>query len=348
MTSLHEINKHHIAELDAAGLERHLEALAEVLHDCVQHGASVGFVLPYTLAEARSFWQGVLAQWQGGLRRLFVLYDGDGGEHVQGDPVVLGTAQLVLTPLANGSHRAEVSKVLVHSRARRRGCGRALMLAAEDCARALGLSLLVLDTRSGDAGEHLYGTLGFQAAGRIPGYARASDGGFDATTYMYKHLAPLPEPHARMTVAAEDPTTADAAALMSELSATLALITGDSGNSSFQVEDVLGAAACFSVARDRMGIALGCGAFRPLQDGVAEVKRMLSRPGNPGTGSAILAFLEARARQMGYRELWLETRIVNTRAVQFYEARGYRRRENFGKYAGNPAAICFEKSLLDC
>ena len=344
MNSCNEINRHHIAELDVAGLARHLDALAEVLHDCVQHGASVGFVLPYALAEARSFWQGILAQWHGGMRRLFVVVDGDCGEH--DDPAVLGTVQLVMTPLTNGSHRAEVSKMLVHSTARRRGCGRALMLAAEACAREQGISLLVLDTRSGDAGEHLYGTLGFQAAGSIPGYARASDGGFDATTYMYKHLAALPEPHARLTVAAEDPASPDAAALMNELSATLALITGDDGRSSFQVEDVVGTAACFAIARDRMGIAIGCGAFRPLQDGIAEVKRMVSRPGNPGTGSAILAFLEKRARQLGYRELWLETRLVNTRAVRFYEARGYRRRENFGKYVGNPAAICFEKSLL--
>jgi len=346
MNSPHEIDKHHIVELDAAGLARHLDALAEILHDCVQHGASVGFVLPYTLEQARSFWQGILAQWHGSLRRLFVLYDGDGRD-VDGDPAVLGTVQLVMTPLANGSHRAEVSKMLVHSRARRRGCGRALMLAAETRARELGLSLLVLDTRSGDAGEHLYGMLGFQAAGRIPGYARASDGGFDATTYMYKHLAPLPEPQARLTVAAEDPTASDAAALMSELSAALALITGDSGRASFQVEDVQGHASCFAVARDRMGIALGCGAFRPLQDGVAEVKRMYSRPGKSGIGSAILAFLEAYAGQLGYRELWLETRLVNARAIHFYESRGYRRRENFGKYAGNPAAVCFEKSLLD-
>ena len=170
-----------------------------------------------------------------------------------------------------------------------------------------------------------------------------------AVTRSYSARAgAVTRPHSARAAALTRTYSADAAALMNELSATLALITGDSGRSSFQVEDVLREGACFAVARDRMGIALGCGAFRPLQDGVAEVKRMLSRPGNPGTGSAILAFLEARARQMGYRELWLETRLVNKRAVQFYEARGYRRRENFGKYAGNSAAVCFEKSLLDC
>ncbi|HEX8956051.1 MAG TPA: GNAT family N-acetyltransferase, partial [Burkholderiaceae bacterium] len=244
-----------------------------------------------------------------------------------------------------GSHRAEVSKMLVHSSMRRRGCGRALMLAIEACAREEGKTLLVLDTRSGDAGERLYGTLGFQLAGRLPGFARASDGGYDATSYMYKHLAPLPEPLARVTVSAESPLSADATALLDELSATLALITGDNGRASFDLADVQGDRACFAIARDRMGMAVGCGAIRPLQDGVAELKRMLARPGHAGVGHAVLAFLEAEARRLGYRELWLETRLVNARAVRFYEKHGYRRRENFGRYVGNTLAACFGKTL---
>jgi GNAT superfamily N-acetyltransferase len=311
--------------------------LAEVLLDCVQHGASVGFVLPYTLEEARRFWQNILAQWEPGARRLLVLRDEKGA--------IAGTVQLLLKALDNGSHRAEVSKMLVHSRMRRRGCGRALMAAIEACAREEGKTLLVLDTRSGDSGEHLYGTLGFQLVGRLPGFARASDGGYDATSYMYKQLAPLPEPAGRIAVAAESPATADAAALMKELSATLALITGDSGEASFDVADVQGAAACFAVARDRMGIAVGCGAFRPLQDGVAEIKRMLARPGHVGVGHAVLAFLEDEARRLGYRELWLETRLINFRAVRFYEKNGYKKRENYGNYFHNSQAVCFEKQL---
>ena len=328
---------HDIVELDAAGLARHIDELAEVLQDCVQHGASVGFVLPFTLDEAKRFWRNILAQWDPGARRLLILRDEEGA--------VAGTVQLLLKALDNGSHRAEVSKMLVHSRMRRRGCGRALMAAIEACAREEGKTLLVLDTRSGDAGEHLYGLLGFQLAGRLPGFARASDGGYDATSYMYKHLAPLPEPVGRIEVARGNPASADATALMHELSTTLALITGDSGKASFFVADVQGEAACFAIARDRMGIAIGCGAFRPLQEGVAEIKRMYVRPGHAGVGRAVLAFLEAEARRLGYRELWLETRLVNARAVRFYEKNGYRRRENFGKYFGNSLAICFEKAI---
>lgn len=331
------VSSRDIAELDAAGLAEHIEALAEILHDCVLHGASVGFVLPFTLEEARRFWQGILVQWEPGARRLLVLRDERGA--------VVGTVQLLLKALDNGSHRAEVSKMLVHSSMRRRGCGRVLMQAAEACAREEGRTLLVLDTRSGDAGERLYGTLGFQLAGRLPGFARASDGGFDATSYMYKHLAPLPEPLCRVRVTAESAVSADATALMRELSAALALITGDSGEASFDAAAMQDERARFAIARDRLGIAVGCGAIRPLRDGVAEIKRMLARPGCPGVGRTVLAFLEDEARALGYRELWLETRLINARAVHFYEKHGYRRRENFGEYIGNPAAVCFEKAL---
>jgi GNAT superfamily N-acetyltransferase len=149
-----------------------------------------------------------------------------------------------------------------------------------------------------------------------------------------------------LTISPEDPTSADAQALMEELSSTLAHITGDSGKASFDPDDVRVARACFVVARDAEQRAVGCGAFRPLQEGIAEVKRMYSRPGTSGVGSAILAYLEAAAAGFGYRTLWLETRLVNERAVSFYQRRGYRRIPNFGKYVGSPKAVCFEKRLL--
>jgi len=148
-----------------------------------------------------------------------------------------------------------------------------------------------------------------------------------------------------ITIQAEDPFSEDAGQLMEALSATLAALTGDSGKASFDPQDVTAANARFVIARDEQGIAVGCGAFRPLPDGVAEVKRMFSRQAVPGVGSAILAYLEAEAVKLGYRALWLETREVNARAVRFYEARGYARIPNFGKYAGNAAAVCFEKWL---
>jgi ribosomal protein S18 acetylase RimI-like enzyme len=153
---------------------------------------------------------------------------------------------------------------------------------------------------------------------------------------------------AAFTVAAADPASEDAQALMAGLSETLARITGSDGRASFDIEDVRGERARFVVARDAQGRAVGCGALRPLAGAageVAEIKRMYAVPGTAGVGSAVLAFLESEAARLGYGQAWLETRLVNARAVAFYERRGYARIENYGKYLGNPAAVCFGKRL---
>jgi ribosomal protein S18 acetylase RimI-like enzyme len=143
----------------------------------------------------------------------------------------------------------------------------------------------------------------------------------------------------------EDPTAPESVLLMAELSTALEAITGDSGKASFDADDVRGPAACFVVARSDSGAALGCGAFRPLEPGVAEIKRMYARHGTSGVGSAVLRYLEGEAQALGYQAVWLETRLVNRRAMDFYEARGYQRIANYGKYIGNPLAVCFEKQL---
>ncbi|WP_346900410.1 GNAT family N-acetyltransferase [uncultured Roseibium sp.] len=150
---------------------------------------------------------------------------------------------------------------------------------------------------------------------------------------------------AGLTLFAADPGHPDAACLMDRLSETLQEITGDSGRSSFDPDEVRNAGSLFVIARDGDGNALGCGAYRPLQPRIAELKRMYAVPGSRGVGLAILRYLERQARADGYEGLWLETRRVNDRAVRFYERNGYARIPNFGKYAGRPEAVCFEKRL---
>jgi GNAT superfamily N-acetyltransferase len=146
-------------------------------------------------------------------------------------------------------------------------------------------------------------------------------------------------------IGACDPGSDDAQVLLEELSAALAVITGSSGKASFSLDDARAARSLFLVARGEDGALLGCGALRPLEGDIGEIKRMFARPGTSGVGAALLAALEQAARGFGYRELWLETRAVNERAVQFYLKHGYARFPNYGKYTGRPEAACFNKLI---
>jgi GNAT superfamily N-acetyltransferase len=169
-----------IRRLHTAG-EAHIRGLAELLIDCVDGGASVSFMQPLSPAKASEFWGRVAAEVSQGRRALLVAEDAQG---------TVGTVQLILDQPENQPHRADLSKMLVHRRARRRGLGAALLRAAESLARECGKSLLVLDTASGDA-ERLYARLGWQRCGVIPGYALWPRGGLCDTTVFYRILADL-------------------------------------------------------------------------------------------------------------------------------------------------------------
>ena len=158
--------------------EAELQGLAEVLIDCVEGGASVSFMHPLPLEKALAFWRGVAAEAALGARVLLVAEDAGG---------IIGTVQLVLRQPENQPHRADLSKMLVRRRCRRRGAGAALMRAAEDAARACGKSLLVLDTASADA-ERLYARLGWTLVGIIPDYALWPKGGLCPTSVFYRRL----------------------------------------------------------------------------------------------------------------------------------------------------------------
>jgi len=167
-----------IRRLHAPG-EPELQALADVLLDCVAGGASVSFMQSLTRERALQFWRGVAAGAASGERALLVAEDAQG---------IAGTVQLVLAQPDNQPHRADVAKMLVHRRARRQGLGAALMRAAEAEARACGKTLLVLDTVTGGAAERLYARLGWQRAGAIPDYALMPDGAPCGTTIFYRAL----------------------------------------------------------------------------------------------------------------------------------------------------------------
>ena len=157
-------------------------ALSRVLIDCVEGGASVSFMAPMTREKADAFWMGVKDRIAAGAVEILVAELG--GE-------VAGTVQLVTGLPENQPHRADVSKLLVHPSARRRGLGHVLMTAVEDLAREKGKTLLVLDTASDDA-DRLYRALDWTEVGAIPGFALFPDGRPCDTVIFYKQLQPKP------------------------------------------------------------------------------------------------------------------------------------------------------------
>jgi len=160
--------------------EREIDGLCRVLVDCVEGGASVSFMRPMTPQKARAFWTKVAAGVQRGERIVVVAEESDG--------TIVGTAQVVNAESENQPHRADIAKMLVHRRARKRGVGALLLKAAEEAALRAGKSLLVLDTASADA-ERLYERNGWKRVGEIPNYALLPDGPPCATIVFFKQLA---------------------------------------------------------------------------------------------------------------------------------------------------------------
>ena len=171
-----------IEEIDAGAFPSAIPDLTRVLHACVHAGASVNFILPFPEAEAEAFWTGkVAAAFARGKRRLWVGRGPDGR--------IAGCVMLDWDLTPNQTHRAEVTKMLVHPNARRMGLAAALMDRLLTEARAQGLRLLTLDTTPGSPAQTLYAQAGFEVAGSIPDFSRDPiENRLEATTYMFRRL----------------------------------------------------------------------------------------------------------------------------------------------------------------
>lgn len=157
-----------------------VEALSDVLVDCVEGGASVSFMLPLPREKALAFWRDVADGVARGERVLLVAEDG--GRRI------VGTVQMIVSLPDNQPHRADIAKMLVRRDARRRGIARRLMESLDEAARAEGKTLLVLDTVTGGDAERLYERAGWLRVGVVPKYALMPTGEWCGTTIFYKHL----------------------------------------------------------------------------------------------------------------------------------------------------------------
>jgi ribosomal protein S18 acetylase RimI-like enzyme len=158
---------------------------------------------------------------------------------------------------------------------------------------------------------------------------------------MAEHLDP-----ADVRIEPTDARDPEAAELIGRLAQELGALYGDDGSGNFSPADVGVPGSAFLVVRLR-GRPVACGAFRPMEAGVAEIKRMYVAPDvrGLGLGQRLLAELEVRARRAGYAAVRLETGVHQAAALRLYESAGYRRIANYGIYRDNPLSVCFEKDL---
>ncbi len=166
---LREIVQLHSIETDS-------NELSDLLIQVVEDGASVGFLSPLQQSEAKAYWEEALNSDV----RLFV---------AKANNQIIGSVQLHLCSKANGTHRAEIAKLMTHPAYRRNGIGRLLMSKAEEEAKHEDRTLLVLDTREGDPSNLLYTSMGYIQAGKIPFYAKSANGELHSTVLYYKILS---------------------------------------------------------------------------------------------------------------------------------------------------------------
>ncbi|KOU55533.1 acetyltransferase [Streptomyces sp. MMG1533] len=165
--------------MDGTQVLDRVDALADLLIDTVDGGASVGFLAPLDRATALAWWKERAAGVAAGQLAVWIArYDGR----------TLGTVSLAFPDKPNSRHRAELVKLMVHQDARGRGLGRRLLATAEEAAVEAGVTLLHLDTETDSPAERLYTAAGWARAGMIPDYAADPAGVLRPTTLYYKHV----------------------------------------------------------------------------------------------------------------------------------------------------------------
>jgi GNAT superfamily N-acetyltransferase len=167
-----------IERIGADAAARDVRGLAALLVDAVNAGAGVSFLAGLTEDQAEAWWRSVLTT-SSPRAIILIARDADG---------IIGTVQLQPAWAPNQPHRADVAKLVVHRRARRRGIAHALMEALEQAASAAGFTLLLLDTCKGYDAERLYASTGWMRVGEVPGFALNPDGSRCDTVFFYKEL----------------------------------------------------------------------------------------------------------------------------------------------------------------
>ncbi|MGW4891868.1 GNAT family N-acetyltransferase [Kitasatospora sp. NPDC004240] len=170
-----------IGRLSAAELADSAEELGGLLVDTVGGGSSLGFLAGLRPDEATAWWEALIPDVDAGRILLWTARSSQDGR-------IAGTVQLRPAVPANGRHRGEVAKLMVHRADRGRRLADRLLDALESAAAGLGLRLLVLDTETGSPAERMYERAGWTRVGTIPDYAADPAGTLHPTTLFYRSL----------------------------------------------------------------------------------------------------------------------------------------------------------------
>lgn len=169
-----------IAAVELSNGDGVIAELAELLIDAVANGGSVSFMHPLSLQKARDFW--IKSLNAAALGERIVLC-------ARHENRLVGTVTVLLAFPENQPHRAEIGKLMTHTRWRGHGIARTLMLAAERLAVEHARTLLMLDTATDGGAAPLYERLGYQLVGVVPGFALKPHGGLSGTAIYCKEIS---------------------------------------------------------------------------------------------------------------------------------------------------------------
>ena len=166
-------------DFDSPAPEGAVEALAALLEEAVNDGASLGYLHGAEPKAYLDFWNGEIEEAIAGKGCIF---------YAEVDGEIAGVVQLAYALKQTARHRAEVRKLLVRKANRGVGIATELMKALEDYAMAQGRTLLYLDTEKGSDADYLYPKLGWNLYGVIPNYAASPNGELADCSFYWKSL----------------------------------------------------------------------------------------------------------------------------------------------------------------
>jgi ribosomal protein S18 acetylase RimI-like enzyme len=310
-----------------------LQQLAQLLIDAVAAGGGVSFLHPLQPERAAAFWAKAVASAARGERQILVAKSAQGR--------IDGSVQLITEMPDNQPHRADVAKLLVHSRAKRRGLGSALMQSLETLALQLNKGVLVLDTETGGNAFGLYTKLGWRHAGDIPEFALGSHSGLSATSFFYKHLPSL-------LISKLNPMSIDAQQLLNASTAFARSLYPDDSNHMLSASELAAQNVYFLGGRVN-GELLACAGVALCSDDsdYGLIRSVWVEPKARGKqfGRWMMQALHTHLRQQGVMLARLETGIYQPEAIALYQSLGYSVRGRFGTYMDDPSSVFMEAGL---